>query len=53
MDEIKKEYSLLFNGITDTINQLEKTIQRLRVLQQKAEEACLESEDWNDAGTEA
>ncbi|MDL2327745.1 hypothetical protein LJC64_03720 [Ruminococcaceae bacterium OttesenSCG-928-A11] len=45
MDELNKEYTLLFNGITDTIQSLERTIQQLRALQQKAEELCLEDDD--------
>ena len=42
MDELNEEYTLLFNGITDTIRQLERTIVRLQVLQQKAEETYVE-----------
>ncbi len=41
MEELKKEYILLFNGITDTIRQLEYTITRLKMLQQRAEELYL------------
>lgn len=41
MDELQKEYTLLFNGITDTICELERTIVKLKMLQLKAEEVCL------------
>ena len=50
MDELQKEYTLLFNGITDTIQSLERTIQRLRALQQKAEEMCVESSGEKGGG---
>lgn len=41
MEELTKEYLVLFNGITDTIRQLEHTITRLKMLQQRAEEIYL------------
>ncbi len=41
MEELKKEYMLLFNGITDTVRQLEYTIARLKMLQTRAEELYL------------
>lgn len=43
MDELREEYTLLFNGVSETIEELEKTIQRLKVLQQAAENAFLEN----------
>ena len=42
MDELNKEYTLLFNGITDAIQQLEVLTQRLKRLQTRAEEAFLD-----------
>lgn len=42
MDELNKEYTLLFNGITDTIQQLETMTKRLKNLQMRAEEAYLQ-----------
>lgn len=45
MDELNREYTLLFNGITDTIQQLEHTISRLKILQIKAEEEYLRERD--------
>lgn len=39
--ELTKEYSVLFNGITDTISELEEMLVRLKELQQKAEDAYL------------
>ncbi|MDL2294490.1 hypothetical protein LJC60_07665 [Ruminococcaceae bacterium OttesenSCG-928-D13] len=48
MDELQKEYTLLFNGITDTIQSLERTIQRLRALQQKAEAMCVDGDDEDE-----
>lgn len=41
MDELQKEYTTLFNGITDTIYRLEHTITQLKHLQLRAEEAYL------------
>lgn len=37
MDEIRSEYTLLFNGITETIKSLEITTKRLKLLQMAAE----------------
>ncbi len=45
MDELKQEYTVLFNGITETIGQLESMVQRLRLLQQAAENAYMERHD--------
>lgn len=42
MDKLKKEYTLLFNGITDTILQLENAVLRLKLMQQQAEDVYLE-----------
>lgn len=42
MDELNKEYTMLFNGISSTIVQLETLVERLKILQQKAEDAYLE-----------
>lgn len=42
--EIRKEYSILFNGITETIDHLENTISSLKKLQQRAEDAYIEEE---------
>lgn len=43
--EITKEYSILFNGITETIENLESAISLLKKLQQRAEEAYIEEEE--------
>ncbi len=42
MKEISKEYSILFNGITETIQELESTIIALKKLQQRAEDTYIE-----------
>lgn len=52
MDELKKEYTMLFNGITETIEALEGTIKRLRLLQQAAENMYLDSCAEEDAAKE-
>lgn len=44
MDKLRKEYTLLFNGITDTILQLENAVLRLKLLQQQAEDVYLEQQ---------
>lgn len=43
MNELAKEYTMLFNGITETIETLEGSIKRLRQLQQEAENTYLEN----------
>lgn len=43
MDEITKEYAILFNGITKTISDLEYTVQRLKSLQQAAEATYIDN----------
>lgn len=43
MEELKREYTLLFNGITDAIATLEDLTQRFMLLQQAAENLYLES----------
>lgn len=43
--EISKEYLLLFNTITDTIEELKRTQQQLISAQQKAEELYISRED--------
>lgn len=63
MDELREEYTMLFNGISDTIHQLERMVSRLKVLQQKAEESYLlqeaaplrdeNTDDENDEDEEA
>ena len=50
MDELNKEYTLLFNGVTDTIQQLELIAQRLKKLQARAEEAYLDESDAEQDG---
>ncbi|MGD9560218.1 MAG: hypothetical protein AB7V55_06410 [Oscillospiraceae bacterium] len=42
MDELQREYTLLFNGITDTLKQLERIKTSLIKLQQDAEESHLD-----------
>lgn len=42
MEELNKEYTLLFNGITDAIQQLENLTRQLKKLQLRAEEAYLQ-----------
>ncbi len=41
MEDNHNEYTLLFNGVTDTIKTLEKMIKRLKALQQQAEELVI------------
>lgn len=45
MDAIRKEYTLLFNAITDAENTLEQLRARLIAAQQQAEELFLSAED--------
>ncbi len=40
-----REYTLLFNGITDTINQLESLLLRLKRMQAEAEDLYLSHEE--------
>ncbi len=40
-----REYTLLFNGITDTISQLETLLLRLKRMQAEAEELYLTQEE--------
>lgn len=42
MDDLKKEYTILFTGITNTIATLEDMIFNLKDLQRRAEEAYIE-----------
>lgn len=42
MDELRAEYTMLFNGITETIKGLEGMIRRLELLQQAAENTYLD-----------
>ena len=45
---IKKEYTLLFNTITDLIEELEQMKQRLIQVQQQAEELFISREEPNE-----
>ena len=45
MKEIGKEYLVLFNGISNTITELETTIFKLRLLQARAEDTYLASNE--------
>lgn len=45
MNTLSKEYALLFNGITDTIREVEALSHRLAALQIAAEELFLSSPD--------
>ena len=45
MDAIRKEYTLLFNAITDAESALEQLRTRLIAVQQEAEELFLASEE--------
>lgn len=48
MEELNKEYTILFNGITETIRGLETTVHRLKLLQLAAENTYLDktNEDY-------
>jgi len=48
MKRISKEYSMLFNAITDTESALEKIRARLIRTQQDAEEAYIKDEEDDD-----
>lgn len=41
---ISEEYKVLFDGVTDTITQLEGMVENLKHLQQKAEEIFISKE---------
>lgn len=41
-EQLSPEYLLLFNGISDTIEELQAMIDRLKFLQQRAEELFIE-----------
>ncbi|MDL2219675.1 hypothetical protein LJC04_05015 [Ruminococcaceae bacterium OttesenSCG-928-O06] len=49
MGDLSKEYSLLFNGITDALRELERISNRLKYLQQQAEESYLAQGDEVEA----
>ncbi len=44
-DLCTREYTLLFNGLTDTIAELEEMLLRMKRLQAKAEELVMEKEE--------
>lgn len=46
-ESITKEYALLFNGITDTIEELETLLLRLKRMQAEAEEIYISREEEN------
>lgn len=48
MDEITKEYKILFNGIAGAISELQATIIRLSILQQQAEQAYIDRTSENE-----
>lgn len=48
MAELSKEYTLLFNGITDTIQELQALSNRLATLQLQAEELYISSPVQSD-----
>lgn len=48
MAELSKEYTLLFNGITDTIQELQTLSNRLAALQLQAEELYISSPVQSD-----
>ena len=52
MEDNHNEYTLLFNGITDTIKTLEKAIKRLKTLQQQAEELVISKEEDDARGAD-
>ncbi len=41
MDDISREYAILFNGVTDVIQQAEALVRQMKLLQQRAEEAYI------------
>ena len=41
-ETLSKEYIMLFNGVSDAIQELQGTIDRLKFLQMKAEELYIE-----------
>ena len=42
MNELQKEYVILFNGITEVMDEMERLILRMQQLQQEAENYVLE-----------
>jgi len=50
MKEIGKEYLLLFNAVTDTLNTLEELRERLMEAQRQAEELFLGEEESCNCG---
>ncbi len=48
METLSKEYVVLFQGISETIDTLEATIRRLKTLQAAAEEMYLDRCDKED-----
>ena len=46
-ESLTKEYTLLFNGITDTIEELETLLLRLKRRQAQAEELYVSQEENN------
>ncbi len=53
MDDLKQEYVLLFQGISETIDTLQDLALRLKRLQAAAEETYLERCERDDAEQEA
>lgn len=53
MNDVKKEYIVLFNGITDAIDSLQKQIDRLKFLQVKAEEIYIENGEEEEKETDS
>jgi hypothetical protein len=51
MQNIQKEYSILFNVITDTETELKRLYIRLMEAQQMAEELYISAQDSNGTGT--
>ena len=45
MDHLSPEYLCLFNAVSDTIEQLQEMIEKLKNYQQKAEALYIESEN--------
>ncbi|MDL2253364.1 hypothetical protein LJC49_04735 [Ruminococcaceae bacterium OttesenSCG-928-I18] len=45
MEDLKKEYVLLFNGVSEVIAELEGLVQRLKLLQQAAENCYLDNSE--------
>lgn len=45
MKQLTKEYTILFNGITDTLAELDRVRERLEALQQEAERLVVNSDE--------